>query len=42
MKNRIFDGEGDLDFASREDIDAYHDLALRKILWTCAQNDQAI
>lgn len=33
MKNRILDGEGDLDFASREEVDAYHDLALQKILW---------
>ena len=33
MNNRFLDGEGDLDFAPREDIDAYHDLALEKILW---------
>lgn len=42
MKNRIIDSEGDLDFAPRDDIDAYHDLALQKILWLYRREDQAM
>jgi phenylacetate-coenzyme A ligase PaaK-like adenylate-forming protein len=42
VKNRILDGEGDLDFASREDIDAYHDLVLQKILWLLRAEDHAV
>jgi long-subunit acyl-CoA synthetase (AMP-forming) len=38
MKNRILEGEGDLDFASREEVEAYHDLVLQKILWACRQD----
>jgi phenylacetate-coenzyme A ligase PaaK-like adenylate-forming protein len=38
VKYMILDGHGDLDFASPEDVDAYHDLALQKILWMCRQD----